>query len=47
MNNLYINCKSLIMSKNYDLQDINKKLDIYLKKDKITKTQYDELKNMV
>ncbi len=47
MNNLYLSCKSLIISKNYDLEDMNKKLDMYLKKNKITKIQYDELKNML
>lgn len=44
---IYKLCKKEIINGNYDKDDMLKKLDTYLLKNRITNEQYEELTNLV
>lgn len=44
---IYKLCKKVISSNNYDKEDMQKKLDVYLLCNRITQEQYEELVNMI
>ena len=44
---IYKLCKKVIISGNYEKEDMQKKLDVYLLCDRITQEQYEELVNMI
>lgn len=44
---IYKLCKKVITSRNYDKEDMQKKLDVYLLCNRITQEQYEELISML
>ena len=44
---IYKLCKKVIVSGNYDKEDMQKKLDVYLLCNRITQEQYEELVSMM
>ena len=44
---IYALCKKVIASGNYDKEDMQKKLDVYLLCNRITQEQYKELVDMI
>lgn len=44
---IYKLCKKVIVSGNYDKEDMQKKLDVYLLCNRITQEQYEELVAMM
>lgn len=44
---MYNVCKKIILNGNYDKEDMLKKLDLYLLKNRITNEQYEELIQMI
>ena len=44
---IYVLCTKVIASGNYDKEDMQKKLDVYLLCNRITQEQYEELVDMV
>lgn len=44
---MYNICKKIILNGNYDKEDISKKLDIFLLKNKLTLEEYQELISLI
>lgn len=44
---IYKLCKKVILGSNYEKEDMQKKLDVYLLCNRITQEQYEELTNLM